>query len=161
MAVVAGLCIILTTGCGRKADEKDAEKMMGKVMTEATGKETRVDLRGGDVHVENKEMKVDMVSTSTWPADMFADVPRFTGGAIERVVTSREGGKKNFNIHFGGVKDDAVKRYAEDLKAKGWEATIMEMGKGRMLSAQKGDLGVTFTYSAEKMDGMLAVFSAQ
>jgi hypothetical protein len=160
--VVVSLCLLLTLGCGKKAEEKNAEKTMGKILTEATGKETQVDLHDGNVHIANSDMKVDMTSTSTWPADMFADVPQFTGGAIERVSIANEGGTKKFNIHYTGIKDDAVKQYTQDLKAKGWDANLMEMGgKAAMLNAQKSDLGMNFAYSAETKKGLLAVFSTQ
>jgi len=157
------MCALLAPGCGKKAEEKTAEKMMEKALSESTGKETKVDLqKKGDVHIENKDMQVDITSTSTWPADMFADVPKFDGGAIERVVTSNEGGMKKFNIYFNGIKDDAAKQYAEALKAKGWDVTQMQMGEGGMLNAQKGKLGINFAYSTkDKKDGMLAVFSTQ
>ena len=160
--VVVSLCILLAPACGKKVEEKNAEKAMEKVLTEATGKETKVDLSDGNVRIENKDMKVDIASSSTWPADMFADVPKFTGGAIERVVVSNEGGAKKFNIYYTGIKDDAVKQYTQDLKARGWDANLMEMGgKAAMLNAQKSNLGLSFTYSAENKDGILAVFSTE
>mgnify|MGYP000908127745 CR=1 FL=1 len=161
--VVLVMCALLAPGCGKKAEEKGAEKMMEKALSEATGKETTVDLqKEGDVHIENKDMQVDITSTSTWPADMFPEVPKFDAGAIERVVTSNEGGVKKFNIYFNDIKDGAVKQYAETLKAKAWDVNQMQMGDGGMLNAQKGKLGVTFAYSTkDKKDGMLAVFSTQ
>jgi len=160
--VVVSICVLLTPGCGKKAEEKNAENAMEKALTEATGKETKVDLHDGNVRIENKDMKVDIASSSTWPADMFADVPKFTGGAIERVVKTNEGGAKKFNIYYTGVKDNAVKQYTQDLKAQGWDANLTEMGgKAAMLNAQKSNLGLSFTYSAEKKDGVLAVFSTE
>lgn len=160
LAIIA-LSAIVATGCGKKAEEVTAEKMMEETMSAATGKDTRVDLNNGNVHVENKDMKVDIASSSTWPADMFADVPKFTGGAINHVVSSNEGGMKKFNIYYGGIKEGAIKEYMQSLKAKGWDANLMDMGNAAMLSATKGNMGVTFTYSAEKKDGMLAAFSTQ
>jgi hypothetical protein len=159
-AVIA-LCAFIAGGCGKKAEEVTAEKMMEKAMSEATGKDTKVDLNNGDVHVENKDMKVDIASSSTWPADMFADVPEFTGGTIERVVSSEEGGMKKFNIYFNTIKDNAIKEYVQSLKSKGWDANLMDMGKGGLLNGTKGKLGITFSYSTEKKDGMLAAFSTQ
>jgi hypothetical protein len=160
LAVIA-LCAIVAGGCGKKAEEVTAEKMMGKAMSAATGKETKVDLNNGNVHVENKDMKVDIASSSTWPADMFADVPKFTDGTIERVVSSNEGGMKKFNIYFNSIKDGSIKQYTQSLKSKGWDANLMDMGKAGIISASKGNLGISFSYSAEKKDGMLAAFSTQ
>jgi hypothetical protein len=163
MAVFAlSLCVFLAIGCGKKAEEKRAEKIMEKTISEATGQETKVDLSGGNVRVENKDMKVDIASSSTWPADMFADVPKFTGGAIERVVTSNAGNAKKFNIYYKGVGDDAVRQYTQDLKSRGWEANLSEMGgKAAILNAQKSNLAMNFVYNAEKKDGVLAVFSTE
>lgn len=160
LAVIA-LCAIVAGGCGKKAEEVTAEKMMEKAMSAATGKDTKVDLNNGNVHLENKDMKVDIDSSSTWPADMFADVPRFTDGTIERVVSSNEGGMKKFNIYYGSIKDGSMKQYMQNLKAKGWESNIMDMGNAAMLSATKGNLGISFSCNAEKKDGMLAAFSTQ
>jgi hypothetical protein len=161
-AMVASLCVLLTPACGKKAEEKRAERIMEKTLSEATGQETKVDLSNGNVRIENKNGKVDIASSSTWPADMFADVPKFTGGAIERVVTSDAGGTRKFNIHYTGVGDDAVRQYTQALKGQGWEANLTEMGgKAALLNAQKGSLVMTFAYSAEKKDGVLAVFSTE
>jgi len=161
-AFVASLCLLLTPGCGKKAEEKRAEKIMEKTLSGATGQDTKVDLNNGDVHIENKDMKVDIAASSTWPADMFADVPRFTGGAIERVVASNAGGARKFNIHYTGVRGDAVRQYTQDLKAKGWDANLTEMGgKAAILSAQKSNLAMNFVYNADKNDGVLAVFSTE
>lgn len=160
VAVIA-LCAFVAAGCGKKAEEVTAEKMMENALSTATGKDTKVDLDKGDVHVENKDMKVDIASSSTWPAEMFADVPIFTGGTIERIVSSEEGGMKKFNIYFNSIKDGAVKEYVQSLKSKGWDASLMDMGKGGLLNASKGKLGITFSYSAENKDGMLAAFSTQ
>ena len=160
LAVIA-LCAIVAGGCGKKAEEVTAEKMMEETMSAATGKDTKVDLNNGNVHVENKDMKVDIASSSTWPADMFAVVPKFTGGAINHVVSSNEGGMKKFNIYYGSIKEGAIKEYTQSLKAKGWDSNLMDMGNAAMLSATKGNMGVTFTYSAGKKDGMLAAFSTQ
>jgi hypothetical protein len=155
------LCAFLASGCGKKAEEKTAEKVMGNVLTEATGKETRVELNGDNVRIEGKDSTTEIASTSAWPPEMFEDVPKFTGGAIERVVSSNESGMKKFNVYLTNIKDGAVKEYAGALKAKGWEASLMEMDKAAMLNAQKGNLGINFTYSAEEKDGMLAVYSTQ
>jgi hypothetical protein len=155
-AALLALFALLVCGCGKKPEEK----MMEKALTEATGKETKVNIEEGNVHVEDKDSKTDMVSTSTWPADMFADVPQFTAGTIERVVSSNEGGMKKFNIYFIGIKDDAIRKYSDSLKEKGWQPNLMEMGgKGGMLNAQKGNLGMNFAFSAETKKGTLAVFS--
>ncbi|MEN6475573.1 MAG: hypothetical protein ABFD81_16285 [Syntrophaceae bacterium] len=154
------ICAFLAPGCGKKAEEKTAEKMMEKALSGATGKETKVDLQKGNVRIESKDMQTDIVSTSTCPPDMFADVPQFTGGAIERVVTSNEGGMKKFNIYFNGLSAEAIKQYAEALKSKGWGVDHMHIDKAGMLNATKGNLGINFAYSTEdKKDGMLAVFS--
>lgn len=158
LAVIA-LCAIVAGGCGKKAEEVTAEKMMEKAMSAATGKDTKVDLNNGNVHVENKDMKVDIASSSTWPADMFADVPKFTDGTIERVVSSNEGGMKKFNIYYGSIKEGAIKEYTQSLKAKGWDSNLTDMGNAAMLSGSKGNLGITFTYNAEKKDGVLAAYS--
>jgi hypothetical protein len=67
-----------------------------------------------------------------------------------------------FHIHYTGIKDGSVKQYTQDLKAKGWDANLTEMGgKAAILNAQKSDLGMNFACSGETKNGVLTVFSTQ
>jgi hypothetical protein len=156
LVTILVLSTLLLNGCGKKAEEK----MMEKVLKGTTGKETKVDIRGNNIRIEDKDSKTEMSSTTTWPPEMFADVPQFTAGTIRHVIKGQEGRVQKFNIFFVGIKEDSVKQYADVLKEKGWQSDLMQMGnKGGMLNAQKGNIVINFPFSAEKKEGTLVAYS--
>jgi len=58
------------------------------------------------------------------------------------------------------INGDDIKNYAGALKEKGWKTDIIQIGdKGGSLNGQKGTMGISFMYSLERKDGMLAVFN--
>ncbi len=160
------LCFVLLTavfagaGCGKKdPGEKVGEKMTERMLEHATGEKADIDIDGGDVTIETGDGKVEMVATDKWPDDMFAAVPRFTHGKVERVTRNVAEGKKTFNIWLREVPDDASRKYEAELKGAGWESQLMDMGaQGSMLSAQKGDLAVQFAHNKNDKTGVFIVF---
>jgi len=155
------LSVLLLGGCGKKSEEKMAEQMMEKTLKDATGKDMDVDIQGKDIKIEGQDTKAQISETNVWPSDIFADVPQFTAGRIEHVTKSQADGNQTFNIFFADIQEDALKNYAAALKNKGWQAQLMDLGKGGMISAQKDKLGMNFSYNAEDKKGTLAVFSSQ
>jgi hypothetical protein len=162
MVAALACSLLVLTGCGgKKADEKTAEKMAEKVIKETTGKDVDVKVEEGKIEFEGKDFKTEIAETAAWPSDMFEDVPQFTLGKIERVnKTQEEAGMKKFNIYFIDFEEDAVKKYADILRENGWQTNLMQMGaQGGMLSAQKGNLALSFPFSLEKKNGTLMVYS--
>jgi hypothetical protein len=160
MVTILALSTLLLNGCGKKSEERMAEEMTKKIIKQSTGKDVDVKMKGNNIKIEGQDSKTEIAQTTTWPLEMFKDVPQFTAGKIEHVVKAKEGGMQKFNIFFIEINSDALKNYADLLKEKGWQANLIQMGdKGGMLNAQKGNLGMNFAFSAEKKDGMLAVFS--
>lgn len=155
------VCALVLGGCGKKSEEKMAEGAMENMLKGVTGKDVDVNLQGKDIRIEGQDSKVQISKTSVWPSDMFADVPLFTAGRIEHVTKSQAEGTQSFNIYFVEIKGDAMKAYSAELKEKGWQAQLTDMGNGGMISAQKDNLGINFTFNAEDKKGTLAVFSAQ
>lgn len=159
--LVVGL--LLAGGCSeKKSDEKAAETAAEAIMELGAGKDVDVNIREGKVEIKDKDSETEIAETSEWPSDMFSEVPRFTFGRIEHVSKTREAeGTRNFNIHLSGIETDHLNQYAEMLKKNGWEVATTQMGdKGGMLSGQKNKLGISFSYSLEKNDGVLMVFGA-
>jgi len=147
------LSIAVGAGCGgKKADEKLAEGMMERTLQHATGGKADVDLQGGDVKIKTADGQVEIAKTNDWPSDMFADVPRFTHGTVERVSKGQADGTQTFNVYLRDVEEGAFEKYQAEIQAAGWESqAMMQGGSGGMISAQKGKLALQFVYN--KSDG--------
>jgi hypothetical protein len=156
--VILPLTLFLVSAC---SDKNSQEKMTEKVLKQATGKDVDVKVQGGNIQIQEQGSKTEIAATSTWPSEMFVDVPKFTAGKIERVVKSQgQGGMSKFNIYLVNISGDDIKNYAGALKEKGWQTDLMQMGdKGGYLNAQKGNMGINFGFSLERKDGMLAVYN--
>lgn len=157
--MIAGALLI--GGCGKKSEEKTAEETMENMLKVSTGKDVDVNIQGKDIKIEGQDSKAQLSETSVWPPEMFEDVPKFTAGKIEHVTKTQEGSNQTFNIFFVDIEGDALKKYTTALNEKGWKTQLMDMGKGGMISAQKDNLGMNFSFNAEDKKGLLAVFSAQ
>ncbi len=159
MVALLTLSLFLVNACSEKSSE---EKIAEKALKQATGKDVDVKMQEGKIQFEEKGSKTEIAETTTWPPEMFEDVPKFTAGKIERVVKSHEEGDIwTFNIYLVDINGDDIKNYAGALKEKGWQAVnIIQMGdKGGYLNAEKGTMGMNFGFSLERKDGMLAVFN--
>jgi hypothetical protein len=152
------LNLFLVFGCREKNTQ---EKMTEQVLKKATGKDVDVKINEGKVQIVDKDSRTEIAETTTWPADLSEDVPKFTTGKIQRVVKSQEQGDSwSFNIYLTDFSSDDIKDYENDLKGKDWQTEIMQMGdKGGYLNGQKGTMGINFMFNLEKKDGMLAVFN--
>lgn len=158
MVAFLALSLFLVSACSEKSSQ---EKMVEKTLKQATGKDVDVKMQGGTIQLEEKGAKTEIAETTTWPPDMFKEVPKFPAGKIERVVKShKEGELWTFNIYLVSINGDDIKNYAKVLEEKGWQAvnTIQMGDKGGYLSAQKGNMGMNFGFSLERKDGMLAVY---
>jgi hypothetical protein len=158
MMAMLALSALLINACSQKSTE---ERMAEKVLKSTTGKDAQVKIQEGKIKIEQDGSKTEIAETTTWPVEMFTDVPQFTAGKINRVVKSREKeDQRKFNIYFVDVKGDGIKNYADALKEKGWQTELMQMGdKGGILNAQKGKLGLNFPFSLETKEGTLVVFN--
>lgn len=149
-------------GCGGKtAEEKTSEEAAEKIIKQTSGQDVDVKIAGGKINLEGKDSSTEMAETAEWPADMFADVPQFTFGKIQRVIKAQEAtGMKKFNIFLVDLEADGIDRYATMLKENGWQTNLMQMGgKGGMLNAQKNNLAMNFPYDLQKNSGALMVYS--
>ena len=152
---------LMLAGCDKKPEERKAEKITEQMLKGVMGKDVDVDIKGKNIKIEGQDSKVEISETNIWPSEMFEDVPKFTAGRIEHVTKTQEGGTQSFNIFFADIRGDALKEYDAELKGKGWQTQLMDMGKGGMISAQKDKLGLNFSSSQDDNKGILAVFSTQ
>lgn len=162
VVTVLVLSVFMAAGCGRKeTGEKVAEGMLEGTLERATGEDAEVDLGGGDVTIKTEEGTTTMSETAEWPSDMFADVPEFTYGVVERVTRSdRQGGQKAMTVYFRELRADGPESYAKDLESAGWQSQMsMAAGKGGMINAQKGDLALSLMYNNDDKEAVLNVYS--
>jgi hypothetical protein len=163
LAVIPMLSVFLIIGCSdKKSEEKLAEDMTKKFLKEATGKDIDVKMQKGKVEIDEKGgSKTVIAESTTWPSDMFKEVPQFTSGKIQHVVKSDEQGDiRKFNIHYTDLDSEGLNKYAEILKKNGWQTNVMQVGeKGSMLSAQLGKLAIQFSFEAKQKKGILVVFN--
>jgi hypothetical protein len=163
IVVVLVLGLFLLNGCGdKKSEQKKAGDVTKMTFKDGAGKEVNVNVQGGKIQIEGQGSKTEMTETSTWPAEMFPDVPQFTFGRIERVIkAAEEGGMRKFNIFYVNVEDGALNKYADMLRKNGWQVSHTQMDKSGILNGQKGNLGLNFPYNMGKRDGALLVYSVK
>jgi len=132
------------------------------VFTSCKGKENEAEVKMDNAapKIEDKESKPVLDGTAEWPADMFAGVPKFTFGKIERVSKGEEGGMMKFNIYYKDMEKGGIEKYADLLKEAGWRADLnAAAGSGGLVGGEKDNLGLNFMFNGEDGTGMLAVFS--
>ena len=89
IVAILTLSLFLFNAC---SDKSTQEKMFEKTLKQATGKDVDIKMQGDKIQIEEKGSKTEIAKTTTWPPEMFTDVPQFTAGKIERVVKSHEQG---------------------------------------------------------------------
>jgi hypothetical protein len=165
LGVVVLLVGVVAVGCGKKAGERAAEGLMERTLERATGGDADVDLGGGgkDVTIKTDQGTTTMSETASWPADFMTDVPEFKYATIERVsrtVGTKEG-QFSMTVWFNSLQEGGVEKYAEDLKAAGWQIQqITAAGKGGMVMAVKGEeAGLSVAYDTEEGTGAVNAFT--
>lgn len=144
------LCLAFSPACTSR--EKAAEKAAEEMFEKATGGKVDVDIKGQSMKVSTKEGDLSWGEAEEWPADIPGDVPRFTLGQVTGVVRAHSADRKHWTIVFGDVEEGGLARYAEVLKAQGWEIlTSFQMAEGESLAAQKGGMTLNLgSNTAEK-----------
>lgn len=154
----AALVLGLSACKSKTANERLAEKSVANMIEKATGGQATVDLKSGTIKVKTAEGDLELGSTKEWPADIPGDVPKFEFGKIMGAIRSAQEEKKLWNITLQGVEDGAFDKYAEELKAKGWEIKVTsKTGEGGMLQAVKDKLMVVATFVDKGKTVSLAV----
>jgi hypothetical protein len=154
----AALVLGLAACKGKTTNERLAEKSVANMIEKATGGQASVDLKNGTLKVKTAEGEAEFGSTKEWPADLPVDVPKPAYGKIVGAVRSSQGEKKLWNITLQDVEAGAFDKYADDLKAKGWEIKLTnKTEEGGMLQAVKDKLMVVATFVDKGKTVSLAV----
>ena len=143
---------------GRTLNERLAEKGVANMIEKATGGQASVDLKNGTIKVKTAEGEAEFGSTKEWPADLPVDVPKLSSGKIKGAVHSSQEEKKLWTITLQGVEPGAMDKYAEELKAKGWEIKLIsKTEEGGMIQAAKDKLMVVASFAEKGKTVTLAV----
>lgn len=155
--------LLLAFGCGGKdPGEKAGEKAMEKYLEKATGQKTDLDIEEGKVSIKTEGGTTVMTETTEWPDDLPGGVPLFGYGSVERVNRTKEevGGRRTANIWLRDIEEGALEKYDADLKKAGWQTSVVQMGgKGGMIQAQKGEVGLTYVFNGEERRGNVNVYT--
>ena len=154
----AALVLGLTACKGKTMNERLAEKSVANMIEKATGGKATVDLKDGTIKVKTAEGEAVIGSSKEWPADMPNDVPKLSSGKIVGAVRSSQEEKKLWNITLQDVEDGTFDKYAEELKAKGWEIKMIAKAEdGGIIQAVKDKLMVVATFADKSKTVSLAV----
>jgi len=161
---VAVLAVVaMVSGCGGKeTSERAAEEIVEQAIEKAGGGNVDIDVDGDKVTMTGDDYRMESTETTEWPDNLPDDVPQFTYGKIERVARGEkaETGEFNYNIWVHDIDAEAAAKYEADLKKAGWETNAVSVGEqGGMVTAEKGDLGVTFMHSKEEHRGNIMIVS--
>lgn len=140
--------LLAATGCGKKAEEKLAEKLIEKSLaaegvtakvdlsgetmsftaTDADGKQSQVRIAGDEMTIAGPDGQTTFRAggAGKLPADFPADVVVYPGA---RIVTSMSyPGGANLALESADAPQAVVAHYASSMKDKGWaEKTAMDM----------------------------------
>jgi len=158
--VVAVLLIALifgvfASGCRKSIHDRAAEKML-EDMTEAD-----VDISGDgeNVTIETEDGTISAGDSMDWPGDRMADLPE-PDATITGVVESGDGG---CSVVFSGMSTADAEAYLVSVKSLGYTENAMNMNDDESLwyvGATQDGATVTFTYTNETGDGMIAYATA-
>ncbi len=156
LVAVLMLGLVMAAGCGKKSSE---EKLMERALEMGGGKDVDVKLRGEKVTVTSDGRKTELTETNEWPSGLTDEVPKFTAGRIKHVVqTHNQGESWQYNVHLADISMQDLRDYEKELKNKGWETQLMELGEaGGSVNAQKGAMGITMMFSGEEKSGVLGI----
>lgn len=158
LIAAAALVLGLSACKGKTTNERLAEKGVANMIEKATGGQASVDLKNGTIKVKTAQGDVEFGSTKEWPADLPADVPKLSSGKIMGAVRSAQEEKKLWNITLQGVEAGAFDKYAEELKARGWEIKVTsKTEEGGMIQAVKDKLMVVASFAEKGRTVSLAV----
>jgi len=123
LLIACGVCLVLV-GCGKKAHELAAEKMIESQMAK-NGVQGHVDISGNKVTVETKDGTVSYAHGGTKVPDSFPkDVPVYGGATVLASVTLPQGNSLTLTTKDG--VEQVITFYKDKLSGTGWheEASI-------------------------------------
>jgi hypothetical protein len=147
LLVVMGLCVALV-GCGKKAHESVAEKIIEHQMAKE-GVKGHVNISDNKVTVETKDGKASYsAGAGTQVPDTFPkDVPVYAGATVMASVSVPDG--HNLSLESKDSAEKVIAFYKSKLTGAGWqEAMAMNQPTGSMLVYKKEPRTVSVVVSS-------------
>ena len=131
------------TSCQKKIEDVLVEK----AIEQSTGNKVAVNSGGNNITIQSEGQKIEIQGNSgVWPADMPADVPKFSWGKITAVTRAETPEGKNWSVVYENVSGNMAKEFESQLKSNGFKnvTTIVTSGDGAggVVSAEKEKLKV-------------------
>ena len=131
------------TSCQKKIEDVLVEK----AIEQSTGKKVAVNSGGNNITIQSEGQKIEIQGNNgVWPADMPADVPKFSWGKITAVTRAETPEGKNWSVVYENVSGNMAKEFESQLKSNGFKnvTTIVTSGDGAggVVSAEKEKLKV-------------------
>ena len=146
--LVAGAVLVggvaLLAGCGRKAEEKVAEKMIER----ASGGQADVDIQSGKVRIKTKDGEAEFTAEgSTWPGDLPGEVPKFEKGKLTGTNRVSQGDTESWILVFEDVERKHFGEFIGELKSAGWKIMMTTSSEdAEIVQAVRDDLTLMTTY---------------
>ena len=116
------------TSCQKKIEDVLVEK----AIEQSTGKKVAVNSGGNNITIQSEGQKIEIQGNNgVWPADMPADVPKFSWGKIKAVTRAETPEGKNWSVVCENVSGNIVKEFESQLKSNGFKniSTIVTSGE--------------------------------
>jgi|GEM_PF-2087918 len=153
--VIVLVLSVFVSGCRKSIGDRIAEGMLEDI----TGADVDVSGDGEDVTIQTEDGSFSVGESMDWPGGSMADLPK-PDAAITGVM---DAGADGCTVVFGEMKKADAEKYVETIKALGYTESSMNMtdGDGIWYVGSKEDgSSVTFTYTYESEDGMIAFGAA-
>ncbi len=145
----AGICLALlaVSSTISSCQKKIEDVLVEKAIEQSTGKKVAVNSGGNNITIQSEGQKIEIQGESgVWPADMPADVPKFSWGKIKAVTRAETPDGKNWNVVGENVSGNIVKEFESQLKSNGFKnvTTVVTSGEssGGVVSGEKEKLKV-------------------
>lgn len=138
IAVVVVLAFVLRL-VSRQMNRNIGERIAEKIIEKGTGGKVNIDTGSGKFRIEGKGGTIEFKQENKWPADLPGVFPEFKYGQVKGVTRSTVDQNKNWTVSFENVAPEAYEKYKKDLKAKGFELTVVETDEGGSISGQKAN----------------------
>jgi hypothetical protein len=128
----------------RNASEKRAERIAEKIMEKASGEEVDVDIDSESFTIKTEDgTLMSNVDDKKWPSGIPEEVPEFSFGSVEQVISHDMDDGKMWTMMVEKVPADVLTKYQKELKKNGFTCNMVSHNNEEgMLSAEKGDINV-------------------
>ena len=124
-----------------------AEETAEKILESGTGVDVEID--GDTTTLSDEDGTLEHTETSTWPSDAPSDIPKYTDGKIESVVTNTDNELGTaWYVTVEGTDDIAVGKYSEDLISAGYASSSSTSADDfLMVSHDNGTNSITLSFT--------------